>query len=213
MRAFKLIALAEAAAVGASLCRLLPLTADQAADVVATATSMAGALWQMAAPGTNLRELYRTDPELAHAVVDVGPRLTAILAGLLTGFARLPTNGLSAACVSVTAKKRCTVSSGWVLWFAWLTMTAPSSAASSTEASSFAVVRGEPNLTKAACTESRHRSRRARECCRSWSSPEASMTVAAMGHPIVKLLSTSTRRQGAENCVDRIGQRDGLKEP
>jgi AcrR family transcriptional regulator len=89
VRAFKVIALAEAVAVAASLRRLVPVTADQAADVVATATSMAGALWQMAAPGTDLRELYRTDPELAHALVDVGPRLTAILSGLLTGFTTL----------------------------------------------------------------------------------------------------------------------------
>lgn len=48
---------------------------------------MAGALWQKAAPGTNLREQYRTDPELTHALVDVAPRLTGILIGLLTGFA------------------------------------------------------------------------------------------------------------------------------
>lgn len=86
VRAFKLIVLAEAAAVAARLRRLLPMTTDQAADVVATATSMAGAFWQIAAPGTNVRELYRTDPELTHALFDVAPRLTRILDGLLTGY-------------------------------------------------------------------------------------------------------------------------------
>ena len=50
-------------------------------------TSMAGALWQMAAPGTRLRALYESDPELAHAVVDVEPRLIDILSALLIGYA------------------------------------------------------------------------------------------------------------------------------
>ncbi len=86
VRAFKLIALAEASAVAAPLRRLLHLTADQAVDVVATATCMAGALWQMAAPGTRLSELWHTDPELTQARFDVAPRLAGILAGLLTGF-------------------------------------------------------------------------------------------------------------------------------
>lgn len=52
-----------------------------------TATSMAGALWQMAAPGTQLRAFYESDPELSHSVVDVEPRLTGILTALLTGYA------------------------------------------------------------------------------------------------------------------------------
>jgi AcrR family transcriptional regulator len=86
VRAFKLVALAEASAVAASLRRLLPLTADQASDVVATTTSMAGALHQIAARGTNLPELYRTYPQLTHALIDAGPRLTRILTGLLAGF-------------------------------------------------------------------------------------------------------------------------------
>ena len=85
-----------------------------------------------------------------------------------------------------------------VLWLVRLKTSAPSRATRSTEASSFAVDSWPPYLTKAACTESRHRSRRVRASCRSCSSPEASMTVAAIGHPVGKLLSTSTRRQGAK---------------
>lgn len=53
------------------LRRLLPLDETRALNVVATATGMAGALWQMAAPDTPLRELYESDPELRCAVVDV----------------------------------------------------------------------------------------------------------------------------------------------
>jgi hypothetical protein len=87
VRSFKLTALAESAAVADALRRKLGLSERQARNVVTTATGMAGALWQMAAPGTELRDLYRTDPQLAHALVDVGPRLTDILTGLLTGYA------------------------------------------------------------------------------------------------------------------------------
>ncbi|MFG2847315.1 TetR family transcriptional regulator [Kitasatospora sp. NPDC048296] len=86
VRAFKLTAVAEATAVGEALRRSVPLDPAQALDVVATATAMAGALWQMAAPGTELRRFYESDPDLAHAVVDVAPCLTGILRALLRGY-------------------------------------------------------------------------------------------------------------------------------
>jgi len=86
VRSFKISTLAEADAVAATLCRVLPLDHHRARNVVATATSMAGALWQMAAPTTRLRQVYEADPDLAHAVVEVAPRLTDILAGLLRGY-------------------------------------------------------------------------------------------------------------------------------
>jgi AcrR family transcriptional regulator len=85
VRSFKLVTLDEVAAISAELTRLLGLTEQQAVDVIATATSLAGALWQMATPGPEVQALYRSDPRLAHAVVDVGPRLTRILTSLLEG--------------------------------------------------------------------------------------------------------------------------------
>lgn len=69
--------------------RLLPLDEARALNVVATATSMAGALWQMAALDTPLRELYESDPELRCAVIDVEGQLTDILTGLMTGYLAL----------------------------------------------------------------------------------------------------------------------------
>lgn len=51
---------------------------------------MAGALWQMAAPGIRLRTLYETRPELAHAPVNVEPQLTRILTALLEGMCARP---------------------------------------------------------------------------------------------------------------------------
>jgi AcrR family transcriptional regulator len=86
VRTFKLIALDEVKAIGSELKRLLGLSTRQATDTIATATSMAGALWQMATPGPKVRALYRSEPQLAHAIVDVGPQLTHILEGLLTGY-------------------------------------------------------------------------------------------------------------------------------
>jgi AcrR family transcriptional regulator len=85
VRSFKLVTLEEVAALSAELERLLGLTELQAVDVIATATSLAGALWQMATPDPEVQHLYRTDPRLAHAIVEVAPRLTRILAALLTG--------------------------------------------------------------------------------------------------------------------------------
>jgi hypothetical protein len=41
----------------------------------------------MATPGPEVRQLYRSDPRLAHAIVEVGPRLVRVLTALLTGLA------------------------------------------------------------------------------------------------------------------------------
>ncbi|MER6338421.1 hypothetical protein [Streptomyces tendae] len=41
----------------------------------------------MATPGPYIRALYRSDPRLAHAVVDVEPRLDRVLGALLRGLA------------------------------------------------------------------------------------------------------------------------------
>ncbi|WP_153414214.1 TetR/AcrR family transcriptional regulator [Nocardia macrotermitis] len=83
---FKMAVFAEVASVATVLRERLGLAEAEAVDVIATATGMAGALWQMAAPGTSLRELYESRPELAHAVIDVEPRLTRILTALLVGY-------------------------------------------------------------------------------------------------------------------------------
>ncbi|MFD7438782.1 TetR/AcrR family transcriptional regulator [Streptomyces sp. NPDC059861] len=85
VRAFKLVTLKEVELIGDELRRLLGLTELQNVDLIATATSMAGALWQMATPGPRLRELYATDPRLGHAVVEVEPRLRRVLTAFLIG--------------------------------------------------------------------------------------------------------------------------------
>jgi AcrR family transcriptional regulator len=83
VREFKLVTLEEVGHIGAELRRVAGITTEQAVDVIATATSLAGAFWQMATPGPAVAELYRSDPRLAHAIVDVRPRLARILTALL----------------------------------------------------------------------------------------------------------------------------------
>jgi AcrR family transcriptional regulator len=85
VRAFKLVTLDEVERISGELTRLLGLDRLHCVDVIATATSLAGALWQMATPGPEVMELYRGDPRLAHAVVEVGPRLVRVLTALLAG--------------------------------------------------------------------------------------------------------------------------------
>ena len=87
VREFKLVTLEEVTAISAELSRLAGLSEQQAVDVIATATSLAGALWQMATPSAEVQDLYRSDTRLAHAIVDVGPRLTRVLTALLAGLA------------------------------------------------------------------------------------------------------------------------------
>jgi hypothetical protein len=87
VRAFKLLTRGHLAALVAALRTALPgLSEQQAVDVVSTTTGLAGAFWQIATPTGPVAELYRSDPRLGHALIDVGPRLTRILAAELTGF-------------------------------------------------------------------------------------------------------------------------------
>ncbi len=86
VRAFKLTTLEEVDRIGDALRRLRPgMSETQAIDIIAASTSLAGALWQMATPGPEVRRLYREDPRLSHAIVDVEPRLARILTPLVGG--------------------------------------------------------------------------------------------------------------------------------
>ncbi len=85
VRSFKLATLEEVERIAAELRRIRPGMSElEAIDIIATATSVAGALWQMATPSSEVARLYREDPRLGHAIVEVEPRLTRILTPLLT---------------------------------------------------------------------------------------------------------------------------------
>ncbi|MFB7906735.1 TetR family transcriptional regulator [Kitasatospora sp. NPDC059146] len=88
VREFKLATVAAREPVTAALREQLPTLDDQdVTDLFATAVSLAGAMWQIANPGPEVAALYRSDPRLAHAVVEVEPRLARILTATITGLA------------------------------------------------------------------------------------------------------------------------------
>ena len=88
VRTFKLGTHHEVDAIIEVMRRLLPsLTQRDCVDIIAAATSLSGAFWQMANPPPEVAALYRSDPGLAHAVFEIEPRvrrtLTAMLKGIL----------------------------------------------------------------------------------------------------------------------------------
>jgi AcrR family transcriptional regulator len=86
VRSFKLATLAAREDLFVALAERLPdLDQPDALDLIATAVSLAGAFWQIATPGPEIAELYRTDPRLGHAIIEVEPRLARILTATLTG--------------------------------------------------------------------------------------------------------------------------------
>jgi AcrR family transcriptional regulator len=86
VRTFKLVTYTELDAIARVVQWLLPtLSGRDAVDLIAAATSLAGAFWQMATPGPEIATLYRSDPRLSHAVVDVEARVQRLLTALIQG--------------------------------------------------------------------------------------------------------------------------------
>jgi AcrR family transcriptional regulator len=86
VRAFKLTTGASLALIADAVRDALPALSPTAArDLVAAATSLAGTFWQISTPPEEIAELYRTDPRLGHALIDLEPRLRRILTAYLTG--------------------------------------------------------------------------------------------------------------------------------
>ncbi|MFF7456809.1 TetR family transcriptional regulator [Kitasatospora sp. NPDC008115] len=91
VRDFKLATRAAREPVTAAVRALLPALSEQdVTDLFATAVALAGAMWQIANPGPEVAALYRTDPRLAHAVIDLEPRLTRILTATVHGLSAGP---------------------------------------------------------------------------------------------------------------------------
>lgn len=87
VRRFKLVTHAQLDRIVAAMRGALPgLTPQQGVDVVAATTAMAGAFWQIATPGPEVAELYRSDERLGHALFDVEPRLRRMIAAMISGF-------------------------------------------------------------------------------------------------------------------------------
>jgi AcrR family transcriptional regulator len=86
VRAFKLVTHTEVDAIVEVMRQLMPgLTQRDGIDIIATATSLSGAFWQMANPPPEVEALYRSDPRMAHAVFEIEPRVRRILTAMLNG--------------------------------------------------------------------------------------------------------------------------------
>jgi len=86
VRRYKLTSLGAVKQAAALVQRVLPaLTAEEGLEFVGALASLAGAVWQIANPGPVLAELYASDPDLAHACVDLVPRLRRTAQVLLAG--------------------------------------------------------------------------------------------------------------------------------
>jgi AcrR family transcriptional regulator len=86
VRAYKLVTHQEVDAIVEVMRRLLPdLTEQDCIDVIAAATSLSGAFWQMGNPPPEVAALYRSDPRMAHALFEIEPRVRRTLTAMLKG--------------------------------------------------------------------------------------------------------------------------------
>jgi AcrR family transcriptional regulator len=86
VRRYKLTSLGAVGEAVELIGRARPdLTETECREFVSALASLAGALWQIANPPPALAELYAADPELAHACVDLLPRLRRTAEILLAG--------------------------------------------------------------------------------------------------------------------------------
>jgi hypothetical protein len=86
VRRYKLTSLAVVGDAASVVHRVLPdLSADECHEFVSAMATLAGGLWQIANPPPALADLYASDPDLAHACVDLAPRLRRTAAILLAG--------------------------------------------------------------------------------------------------------------------------------
>ena len=87
VRRYKLTSLGAVSNAAGLVHRVLPdLTAEECHEFISAMANLAGSLWQISNPPPALAELYASDPELAHARVDLAPRLRRTATVLLAGF-------------------------------------------------------------------------------------------------------------------------------
>jgi len=86
VRRYKLTSLGAIADAVEVIGRALPeLTPGECREFISAMASLAGAMWQIANPPPALADLYAADPELAHACVDLLPRLRRTAEIMLAG--------------------------------------------------------------------------------------------------------------------------------
>jgi AcrR family transcriptional regulator len=91
VRTYKLTSLGAVDGVAAALLSPLPdLSAEDRRQLVSTTALLAGAMYQIATPPPPLAELYATDPQLGHALLDLEPGLARAAQVAIAGMRALP---------------------------------------------------------------------------------------------------------------------------
>jgi AcrR family transcriptional regulator len=91
VRVYKLTSLGAVERATAALIGPLPdLSAEDRRQLVSTVALLAGAMYQIATPPPALAELYATDPQLGHALLDLEPRLAQAARVAIAGMRALP---------------------------------------------------------------------------------------------------------------------------
>jgi AcrR family transcriptional regulator len=92
VRAYKLTSLRAVSDAATALSGPLPdLTTEERRQLVSTVALLAGAMYQIATPPPPLAELYATDPDLGHVLLDLEPRLTRATQLTIAGMRALAT--------------------------------------------------------------------------------------------------------------------------
>jgi AcrR family transcriptional regulator len=90
VRAYKLTSLGAVERVAAALAAPLPaLAAAQRRELVSAVALLAGGMYQIATPPPALAELYRAEPALGHALLDLPDRLRRAARVTIAGLAAL----------------------------------------------------------------------------------------------------------------------------
>jgi AcrR family transcriptional regulator len=92
VRAYKLTSLGAVEDAASAVAGPLPdLAAEDRRQLISTLALLAGAMYQIATPPAPLAELYATDPNLGHALLDLEPRLARAAQVTIAGLQALPT--------------------------------------------------------------------------------------------------------------------------
>jgi AcrR family transcriptional regulator len=90
VRTYKLTSLRAVERVAAALGGPLPdLSIEDRRQLVSTTALLAGAMYQIATPPPPLAELYATDPQLGHALLELEPRLVRAAQVAISGMRAL----------------------------------------------------------------------------------------------------------------------------